>query len=295
MSNVAWRKKLGENGPGVADPPDATLVAEPPLSLLPTIDSQADSSLGSVTADLAAAESGVEFVYRSLDRMQRSSEAEDVLVIVDDGPLGRQAFRAGRRPIETSWAQELVRSGAAGIHATPAPIDIAVAGSVMQLCSLALQLDVARHDSRHDALTGLLNRRAFDEALARSCAQSQRYGWPFALVVLDLGDVKMADDRFGHDAGDATLQAVGSELRLRLRGGDVAARIGGDEFALVLPNVGEAAVAELVDRIERTIESAVPNAGVTLSAGYAVSPDDGFRPEDLFSTADARLSQGKRP
>ncbi|MDQ3107987.1 MAG: GGDEF domain-containing protein, partial [Actinomycetota bacterium] len=279
MSIVAWRKKLPENGRGVADPPVENLVAEPSLSLVPTIDSQVDSLLGSVTADLADAESGVEFVYRSLDRMQRRSEAEDVLVIVDDGPLGRQAFRAGRRPIETNWARELVRSGAAGIHATPAPIDGAVASSVLQLCSLALQLDVARQDSLHDALTGLLNRRAFDEVLATSCAQSQRYGWPFALVLLDLDGFKTVNDRLGHAAGDAALQAVGSELRPRLRVGDTAARIGGDEFAVVLPNVCDAAVPELVERIERTIESAVPDAGVTLSAGYAVSPDDGFRPE----------------
>jgi diguanylate cyclase (GGDEF)-like protein len=270
------------------------VVPPAPLALVPELDRREDALLASVTADLADADSGVEFVYRSLERMQNRSEADDVLAIVDEGPLGRQAFRAGRKPIETSWARELVRSGPPGIHATPCEIDPAVSASVLQLCTLALRLDVARHDSLHDGLTGLLNRRAFDEVLATSCAQAQRYGWPFALVLLDLDGFKKVNDRLGHAAGDATLQAVGSELRHRLRVGDAAARIGGDEFALVLPNVRDASVHELVDRIERAVERAVPDAGVTLSAGYAVAPDDGLRPEPLFQVADGRLYEGKR-
>jgi diguanylate cyclase (GGDEF)-like protein len=306
--NVAWRKRApaaaAHDGRTPAEPtapapepaPVEPAAAPAPtgLALVPDLDRRTDVLLASVTADLADAESGVEFVYRSLDRLQQRAEADDVLVIVDDGPLGRQAFRAGRKPIETNWARELVRSGPAGIHATPSCIDEAVAGSVLQLCSLALRLDVARHDSLHDGLTGLLNRRAFDEVLSTSCAQAQRYGWPFALVLLDLDGFKKVNDRLGHAAGDSTLQAVGGELRHRLRVGDAAARIGGDEFALVLPNVRDAEVGELVERIERAIEDAVPDAHVTLSAGHAVAPDDGIRPEPLFRVADARLYEGKQ-
>ena len=261
---------------------------------MPDADHRTDALLASVTADLAEAESGVEFVYRSLDRLQRRSEADDLLVIVDDGPLGRQAFRAGRRPIESSWARELVRSGPPGIHATPSPLDGAVAGSVLQLCTLALRLDVVRHDSLHDSLTGLLNRRAFDEVLTTSCAQAQRYGWAFALVLLDLDGFKKVNDRLGHAAGDATLRAVGAELRYRLRVGDAAARIGGDEFALVLPNVREALGHDLVERLERAVELAVPGSGVTMSAGFAAAPADGFDPDGLFRVADQRLYEGKQ-
>jgi diguanylate cyclase (GGDEF)-like protein len=261
---------------------------------VPDVDHRTDALLTSVTADLADADSGVEFVYRSLARMQRRTEADDVVAIIEGGPLGRQAFRAGRRPIETSWARELVRSGPPGIHVTPGSVDGGVASSVLQLCSLALRLDVARHDSLHDGLTGLLNRRAFDEVLSTACAQTQRYGWPFALVLLDLDGFKKVNDRLGHAAGDATLQAVGVELRHRLRAGDAAARIGGDEFALVLPNVGDALVRELVERIEGAIEAVVPDARVTLSAGYAVAPGDGVQPEALFQVADQRLYEGKK-
>ena len=288
---MAWRRKPR----GEAEiPVEAAPASRVRLALVPDVDHQTDALLTSVTADLAEADSGIEFVYRSLDRLQQRTEADDVLVIVEDAPLGRQAFRAGRKPIETSWARELVRSGPAGIHVTPGSVDGAVASSVLQLCSLALRLDVARHDSLHDGLTGLLNRRAFDEVLSTACAQTQRYGWPFALILLDLDGFKKVNDRLGHAAGDATLQAVGAELRHRLRVGDAAARIGGDEFALVLPNVRDALVRELVERIERAIEQVVPDAGVTLSAGYAVAPDDGVRPEDLFRMADERLYQGKQ-
>lgn len=283
---VGWRKKVRtvEDHAGAVDTAPA-VPAEP---------ENETNLLATVTAELSDSESGIDFVYRSLDRMQQRSGSDELVVIVDDGPLGRQAFAAGRRPIESPWARELVRSGAPGVHASPPVVDGAVASSVAQLCSLALRLDVARHDSLHDPLTGLLNRRAFDEVLANSCAQSERYQWPFALVLLDLDAFKEVNDRLGHAAGDVTLQTVGAELRQRLRVGDAAARIGGDEFALILPNVREGVVAELVERLESAIERAVPDAKVTLSAGHAVAPDDGHRPTELSRVADARLYEGKR-
>ncbi|HVF31791.1 MAG TPA: GGDEF domain-containing protein [Acidimicrobiales bacterium] len=266
-----------------------------PLELVPEADRRIDALLSSVTAELADAESGIEFVYRSIERVQRRSEADDVLVIVDEEPIGRQAFRAGRRPIESAWARDLVRSGPPGIHAQPdAAVEGALAGSVLQLCSLALRLDIARHDSLHDGLTGLLNRRAFDETLAMSCAKAQRYGWPFALVLFDLDGFKEVNDRLGHASGDATLRAVGAELRDGLRVGDAAARIGGDEFALVLPNVRGALVHELVERLEQAIAQAVPDAEVTLSAGHASAPEEGVDPAGLLRVADQRLYDGKR-
>lgn len=264
------------------------------LTLTSALDHHSDGVLSAVTADLADAESGIDFVYRSIDRMRERVQADDVVVILDEAPLGRQAFRAGRTPVESGWARELVRSGPAGVHARPVAVDDAVAASVAQLCSLALRLDVARHDSLHDPLTGLLNRRAFDEHLAASCAQAQRYGWTFSLVLLDLDGFKTVNDRLGHPTGDVTLKAVGTELLHHLRVGDAAARVGGDEFALVLPNVHSSALPELVERIERAVEAAVPEAHVTLTAGFALAPDDGVAAEALYRTADQRLYEQKR-
>jgi diguanylate cyclase (GGDEF)-like protein len=250
--------------------------------------------LTAVSVDLADADSGIEFVYRSLDRLQRRGGVDDVVVIVDEEPLGRQAFRAGRRPIERSWERDVVQRGAPGVHARPRPLDGAVASCVHQLCRLALRLDVARHDALHDGLTGLLNRRAFDEVLATAAAQSERYGWRFALVLLDLDGFKSVNDRLGHAVGDLTLKAVAGELRHRSRVGDAAARIGGDEFALVLPNADATVVAELVERIQRAVEDAAPHAGVSLSAGHALAPDDGHQVDELFRTADQRLYEAKQ-
>lgn len=274
--------------------PRARAVPEAVLELRTAVDRRGDVLLASITADLAAADTGIEFVYRSLDRMQERSQCDDLLVIVEEPLLGRQAFRAGRRPIETPWARELVRTGAPGLHAVPAELDGAVASSVAQLCSLALRLDVARHDSLHDPLTGLLNRRAFDDLLAASCSQMQRYGWTFSLVLLDLDGFKVVNDRLGHAAGDATLRAIGAELRQRLRVGDAAARVGGDEFALVLPNASMAVLPELIDRVEHAVEDSVPDASVTVTAGYAIAPDDAATPSDLYRLADARLYEGKQ-
>jgi diguanylate cyclase (GGDEF)-like protein len=287
---VVWRRKpvARQSGNAPAEPP------EPTLSVVAAVDRREDAILASVTADLASADSGVEFVYRSIERMQSRSQAEDVLVILDEPPLGRQAFRAGRKPIESSWARELVRTGTPGVHAIPSDIDGAVASSVLQLCSLALRLDVARHDSLHDPLTGLLNRRAFDEHLAASCAQAQRYGWSFGVVLLDLDGFKVVNDRLGHAAGDATLRAVGAELRHNLRIGDAAARVGGDEFALVLPNIRDQSLREIIERIEISVEEAVPDARVTLTAGHASAPDDGLDADVLYRVADQRLYEGKR-
>lgn len=246
-----------------------------------------------VTADLAAAESGVEFVYRSLDRMQRRAGADDVVLVIDQPPLGRQVFRGSRLPIETRWANDIACHGAPGVHAIPDPIGEQIGESVLQLCVLALALDVARHESLHDPLTGLLNRRAFDEVLTNSCANAERYSWPFVLVLLDLDGFKKINDRLGHATGDSTLRAMGTELRHRLRVGDAAARVGGDEFALILPNVQESIVDELVSRIEQALHRGLPETGVTLSAGFASAPGDGHSPGDLYRLADNRLYQRK--
>lgn len=261
---------------------------------MPDLDARADSLLATFTEDLAESDTGIEFVYRSLERVRDRSHADDVLVILDETPLGRQAFRASREPIETSWARDLVRSGDAGLHATPNHIDPAVAASVANLCALALRLDVARHDSLHDPLTGLLNRRAFDELLASSCARSERYGWTFALVLIDLDHFKSVNDRLGHAAGDAALRAVGAELRSRLRAGDAASRMGGDEFALLLPSVEGSIVPELVRRLEQAVEDTVPHASITFTVGSAQAPADAVDPRLLYRIADQRLYEGKR-
>lgn len=101
-----------------------------------------------------------------------------------------------------------------------------------RIANLEATLDV-------DALTGTLNRRGFERELKRSLAYVKRYGATAALIYLDLDDFKPVNDRHGHAAGDAVLKAIAAALASRVRASDVVARIGGDEFAVLLWNISE--------------------------------------------------------
>ena len=272
-SAVSWRKNKGVSVPRSAVEDDVLAV---------------------VASGLGSGSGGVEFVYESLDRVRRRIGAEDLIAVVDDPTLGRQAFRAGRRPVDSTWAKTIVMEGREGLHAQPGTVDDTIAEAVLSLFAVALRLDAALHDSRHDHLTGLFNRRAFDEVLAESCARSARYGWPFGLILIDLDGFKSVNDRLGHPCGDAVLEAVGNELRQHLRIGDAAARLGGDEFAVLFPNLRERRAVELVDRVERAIVAVVPEADVTVSAGVALAPADGVSPTALYHRADQQLYERKR-
>ena len=253
-----------------------------------------DALLSAVTDDLGAAGNGLEFVYRALDRIKETLGADDLIVVVDTPGLGRQCFRAGRLPLDTTWSREVFRAGSEGLHATPVAVDTGLSDGFVNLCTLALRLDVAYHDSRHDALTGVLNRRAFDDLLSSACAQSRRYGWRFSLAVIDLNHFKRVNDRLGHHTGDAVLRAIGEELRSRLRAGDAAARLGGDEFALLLPDSGRDVLARLQSRLDAALDVALPDVAIGISIGLACAPDDGTDPAELLRLADDRLYEHKR-
>jgi diguanylate cyclase (GGDEF)-like protein len=153
--------------------------------------------------------------------------------------------------------------------------------------------------SMTDELTGLLNRRALDRRLAEEIARADRYGTPLSLLVLDLDRFKQVNDRLGHSAGDAMLRAVGVLLRSEVRATDIAARYGGDEFALVLPEVnktGAWAVAEKIRASFRTL-SVDTGGGVrtstSCSIGVATLGGDYTDMDSLFNAADSALYTAK--
>src|SRR4051812_7915499 len=129
----------------------------------------------------------------------------------------------------------------------------------------------ARQLADLDALTGLHNRRYFHEVLARECNRAHRYGRRLALAVLDLDDFKAVNDRIGHLAGDGALAEVAARLRQAVRSADIACRVGGDEFAIVLPESGVADAEQLFGRILEAVSSRpIGDAGrLDLSAGIA--------------------------
>jgi diguanylate cyclase (GGDEF)-like protein/PAS domain S-box-containing protein len=149
-----------------------------------------------------------------------------------------------------------------------------------------------RHLADHDDLTGLINRRRFQEELQRHLAEGRRYGLRGALLVLDLDGFKEVNDTHGHSAGDRVLCAVADFLRSRLRGSDTVARLGGDEFAVLLPRE-TAAEAELVCRsLEQAIPAEVraPGEGrIEASVGFAAFAGGVESVDDVLATADASM------
>ena len=148
-----------------------------------------------------------------------------------------------------------------------------------------------------DPLTGLYNRRFFEDYFEKELNRSTRYTHKLALVVLDLHRFKEVNDRFGHPQGDALLQMAASTLRKSLRTSDYAFRIGGDEFALLLPQSDTEQATTLSRRLRAayadSIEPLNLRIPLALDYGLAVYPDDGELQEVLIRVADERLYQLK--
>ncbi|MGH9103328.1 MAG: GGDEF domain-containing protein [Acidimicrobiales bacterium] len=250
-----------------------------------------DTMVAELVADLSRSPSGISFVYRTLDLLVRRHGLRDAALVVDDARAGRQVFRVGRGDPRTSVALGDPLGASLGLHLDP-PLEAVRLSAVAELCNLGFQLDLRRHDASHDPLTGLYNRRSFDELLSQSASQAARYGWPFSLVILDMDHFKEVNDRHGHAAGDQILRLVGVELRGTLRSGDAAARIGGDEFALILANAAPDATAVLIERLRRSINGTMGfDAG--FSCGVAQAPQETTDPPSLLALADRRLYEAK--
>jgi diguanylate cyclase (GGDEF)-like protein len=145
-----------------------------------------------------------------------------------------------------------------------------------------------------DALTGLHNRRYFHETLAREIARAQRYGRRLALVVLDLDDFKAVNDRVGHLSGDAVLAEVSERMRTVVRDADIACRVGGDEFGVILPESSAGEAELLAGRIAEAVAArSIPGAGTLRVSAGAAELREGDRPSDLFERADDALYRAK--
>jgi len=157
-----------------------------------------------------------------------------------------------------------------------------------------------RAQAIRDPLTDLLNRRYMEESLEREVLRAIRAGTPLGVIMMDMDHLKLFNDRFGHEAGDALLRALGAYLKASVRGGDIACRYGGDEFLLILPDtcleVARARAEELRDGAEELLPEGRhgPIGPVTLSMGVAAFPQHGKTASAVLSAADEALYRAKR-
>lgn len=164
--------------------------------------------------------------------------------------------------------------------------------------SLSARSETLAHAALTDGLTGTQNRRYFDDALREYLEEFRRIGKPVGLMILDLDHFKQVNDNHGHDVGDQALREVASCLKDMTRYHDVVARLGGEEFAVVAPNMEEDSLVKFAERIRRAIANITIVSGnvrlkVTASVGIAVW-DGQETAEEFYRRADRLLYQAKR-
>ena len=173
--------------------------------------------------------------------------------------------------------------------------------STLEVTRLKEHLEQVRRDAMTDALTNLANRKAFDEALERACAESERTGAPVTLALVDIDHFKKFNDTWGHQTGDQVIRFVASVLGRHAEPPRLAARYGGEEFAFLCPAEGAGRVAPVLEEMRREIgcrrlkrRSTNEELGnVTISAGYA-QRRRGETISAFIERADAALYASKR-
>jgi diguanylate cyclase (GGDEF)-like protein len=203
------------------------------------------------------------------------------------------------------WRQILLRKGELNasidkkVSLRAAIVDVLSSASVLRVPILIEYEDLKKLqiNAATDPLTGLYNRRLFDEYCEKELNRAKRYNHHLAVVILDLHKLKEVNDRHGHQRGDQVIQLAASTLRKTLRASDFAFRIGGDEFALLLPQTDPEQAITLCRRVRAQYENEVSplrlGVGITLDFGVAVHPADGTQKSELLRIADERLYELK--
>jgi two-component system, cell cycle response regulator len=172
--------------------------------------------------------------------------------------------------------------------------------SLRYALKLGETLEALRRLATRDELTGLSNRMEYERVMAEEETRAVRFGQPLSLVIVDIDLFKAINDTHGHSVGDTVLREIASRLSASIRNVDRAARIGGEEFALILPQTSARAAAEVATRALETVRSAPIRVRsdirlrVTASAGVAALPSDAATAQELFEAADRALYAAKQ-
>lgn len=220
-----------------------------------------------------------------LDQLQRLISGEIPRYQMEKRYLGPDGS-----PIWTQLSVSLLRD-----------VDGNPAGSIAQIQDIGERKrmqDALQHLADHDMLTGLWNRRRFEEELQRELVRARRQGTPTALLLLDLDALKEVNDTYGHACGDELIRAVAHAVRGRLRESDAVARIGGDEFAILLPSVDAAAAVSVAEKVCATVRDLAVELGeltlrTTASVGVAPADPGGADLRALTAAADRAMYAAK--
>lgn len=153
------------------------------------------------------------------------------------------------------------------------------------------------HLARSDSLTGVLNRRAFDELLDQQLSNAARYNFPIGLLMIDIDDFKQFNDTYGHNVGDERLKIVANLIQENVRLTDFVARIGGEEFTVILPHTGNKGAVRLAERIRNAVLREFQDSddpGGTVSVGVAIYPYAADDLKSLYIAADRAMFDAKR-
>lgn len=212
------------------------------------------------------------------------SQANDDLPFV---LIGREAATFGNR-------RKAMTLGAADYFQIPEEFDLLTLRA-KQLVALRQKADQLRGEADLDTLTGLSNRRRFRVALSRELERWRRYGAPCALLLLDIDHMKKINDRYGHPAGDLVIREIAETLSKACRDNDTAARLGGEEFALLCANIdgtkAELAARRLHEVLRQQHIEGIGN--ITVSIGVAACPEHANSERTLYAASDAALYVAK--
>lgn len=191
--------------------------------------------------------------------------------------------------------KEAFDAGAFDYFQMPAEIPLLLART-MHLISIRQSMERLRAEADKDYLTGLANRRRFRNALGQEVERWRRYRISCGLVLLDVDHLKKINDAYGHSAGDTVIRHVASALVQSSRDNDTAARLGGEEFALLLAGVDTARAFAAAERVRHAVSaSPLINIGiVTISLGVSTCPEHAETERALYAASDAALYEAKR-
>jgi diguanylate cyclase (GGDEF)-like protein/PAS domain S-box-containing protein len=223
-------------------------------------------------------------------RDDRSSD-DRLLENVGEGEAGAPRERRWLRPDGSTVWVEVHASAVRDREGRP----VYLLWQVADISARRLMEERLRHLADHDGLTGLFNRRRFEEEVERHITQARRYGMPGALFLIDVDGLKAINDSRGHKSGDAVLVAVAGALRRRLRQSDVIARFGGDEFAVLLPHASAADAATVGAALAAIVreEVATPTGPVTVSVGVGELGNELASADEALARADASMYRAK--